>query len=149
MHYFTCQWQILQLESMGRHSVITGSQNLWCNLAGRVGCGSFARPPQKTHYPFHIYILFNICQTFINYKLMKCSTVFTDHTNEGIYLSSHGLSASNDICISDLPYWLLWQVSMEMELVTCHHLLQVQSNDTYPINPFKGTLNLQWEVSKK
>lgn len=31
-----------------------------------------------------IYILFNICQTFINYTLMKCSTVLGDAANEDI-----------------------------------------------------------------
>lgn len=46
--------------------------------------GSFRHLPQETHYASHIYILFNICQTFINYKLMKCSTVLGDETNEDI-----------------------------------------------------------------
>lgn len=46
--------------------------------------GSFRHLPQERHYASHIYILFNICQTFINYKLMKCSTVLGDQANEDI-----------------------------------------------------------------
>lgn len=46
--------------------------------------GSFRHLPQERHYAPHIYILFNICQTFINYKLMKCSTVLGDQANEDI-----------------------------------------------------------------
>lgn len=46
--------------------------------------GHFSISRRKTHYASHIYILFNICQTFINYKLMKCSTVLGDQANEDI-----------------------------------------------------------------
>lgn len=46
--------------------------------------GHFAISRRKDIMPSHIYILFNICQTFINYKLMKCSTVLGDQANEDI-----------------------------------------------------------------
>lgn len=52
------------------------------SLAALEDFGSFRHLPQETHYPSRIYILFNICQTFINYALMKCSTVLGDGANE-------------------------------------------------------------------
>lgn len=49
--------------------------------------GSFRHLPQERHYASRIYILFNICQTFINYTLMKCSTVLGDGANEDSLLT--------------------------------------------------------------
>lgn len=54
------------------------------SLAAMEDFGSFRHLPQERHYPSRIYILFNICQTFINYALMKCSTVLGDGANEDI-----------------------------------------------------------------
>lgn len=54
------------------------------NACDQKTLGHFAIPRRKRHYASHIYILFNICQTFINYKLMKCSTVLGDRANEDI-----------------------------------------------------------------
>ena len=46
--------------------------------------GSFCHLPQERHYAFHIYIRLNTWQTFINYKLMKCSAVLGDAANEDV-----------------------------------------------------------------
>lgn len=54
------------------------------SVAGSRTLGHFSISRRKHITPSHIYILFNICQTFINYKLMKCSTVLGDAANEDI-----------------------------------------------------------------
>ena len=57
---------------------VAGSRRLWVISPSPAG---------KHITPSHIYILFSICQTFINYKLMKCSTVLGDGANEDIDFS--------------------------------------------------------------
>lgn len=80
VHYFTRRlgnvlcMEKAQFEQGGIIRVIT--------LAATLDFGSFLHLPQKRHYASHIYIPCNICQTFINYKLMKCSTGLRDHSNE-------------------------------------------------------------------
>lgn len=79
VHYFTrCLGNVLctvkaQFEQ-GNNSCDHSSSN--------ADFGSFLHLPQKRHYASHIYIPCNICQTFINYKLMKCSTALWEHSNE-------------------------------------------------------------------
>lgn len=73
LHYFTRQMgNAFQTQFEKKHNAC--DQTL----------GHFAISRRKHIMSPHIYMLFNICQTFINYKLMKCSTVLGDQVNEDI-----------------------------------------------------------------
>ncbi len=84
-----------------KHSLSRGNNSCDHSSSNTV-FGSFLHLPQKRHYASHIYIPCNICQTFINYKLMKCSTALWDHSNEhmGYYVNFwHIFVKFNVFCI--------------------------------------------------
>lgn len=83
LHYFTRQTGNMFRTDKQMHSLRRNIMHV-ISLAVSKTLGHFAISRRKTHYAAHIYILFNICQTFINYKLMKCSTVLGDRANEDI-----------------------------------------------------------------
>lgn len=83
LHYFTRQLGNVLYKSNYYSPYINSSLR---TLGDIIQFGSLCGLPQKIHYVSHIYILSNICQTIINYKLMKCCGVFGDPTNEDIYL---------------------------------------------------------------
>lgn len=93
--------------------------------------GSFLHLPQKRHYASHIYIPCNICQTFINYKLMKCSTVLWYHSNGHMehYEFWHIFVKFNVFCIITVYLTALYLSDVTVITVTCwryEHTTEIQ-----------------------